>query len=328
MKAAVTDNGAVLLGRSVVCDAHARRPVRVVTHAHWDHLIGLKKSLSECRVVLMTPPTKDIVEVLRGKELTRSSIIGELEYQTPYEYSKELITFFDAGHILGSSQVLLETEAGERILYTGDVRLSEASVILSDLLVIEATYGNPKHVRRFKDQVNDELVELVHKLLRSGGVYIFGYHGKLQEALQILSSADFSVPILVEERASKLCRIFEKYGVKFKNYISTEGKDGKRLLHTRKTFIAFFHMKKSDKISSEKNKIYLSGWEFKEPVRRESENEWVVALSDHSDFDELLKYVEQSSPDFVITDNYRVGDARTLAAEITKRLGIPAQPMP
>ena len=327
MNASIVANGAVLLGRSVVCDAHINRPVRIVTHAHWDHLIGLEKSLRECEVVLMTPPTKEIVEVLRGKKLMKSPNLRELDYSNLYEYSGEFITLFNAGHILGSSQVLLETE-GKRILYTGDFRLSEAQIIPSDLLVIEATYGNPKHVRKFKDEVNDKLIELVHTLLKSGEVYIFGYHGKLQEALQILSKADFSVPALVEGKVFRICKIFEKYGVEFKNYFSTEEEKGRKLRKTGEPFIALFHMRKSGEIPREKNRIYLSGWEFKKPVRRESPHEWVVALSDHSDFEELLKYVEESSPQFVITDNFRVGNAKSLAAEITRRLGIPAQPMP
>jgi len=38
--------------------------------------------------------------------------------------------------------------------------------------------------------------------------------------------------------------------------------------------------------------------------------------------------VRESKPKLVITDNYRVGDAKVLAREITKRLGIEAKAMP
>ena len=75
-------------------------------------------------------------------------------------------------------------------------------------------------------------------------------------------------------------------------------------------------------------KVYLTGWEFEKPIRKLSEREFVVAFSDHSDFNGLLKYVELSDPEIVITDNYRVGDAVSLAREIRKRFGIKAIPMP
>jgi Cft2 family RNA processing exonuclease len=75
-------------------------------------------------------------------------------------------------------------------------------------------------------------------------------------------------------------------------------------------------------------RISVSGWEFSCPRRQISENEHVVALSDHADFNGLIRYVRESKPKLVITDNYRVGDASVLAREITKRLGIPARAMP
>jgi hypothetical protein len=38
--------------------------------------------------------------------------------------------------------------------------------------------------------------------------------------------------------------------------------------------------------------------------------------------------VKESKPKLVITDDYRVGDAKLLAKEITKRLGIKAKALP
>jgi len=54
----------------------------------------------------------------------------------------------------------------------------------------------------------------------------------------------------------------------------------------------------------------------------------VVAFSDHSDFDGLMAYVRRSKPKLVITDNFRVSHAGTLAKEIRKRFGIPAFALP
>jgi putative mRNA 3-end processing factor len=74
-------------------------------------------------------------------------------------------------------------------------------------------------------------------------------------------------------------------------------------------------------------RICVSGWEFHKPYRQIGEREYLVALSDHSDFDGLIEYVKRSRAKQVITDNFRSnGDA--LAKEINKRLGVCAVGMP
>jgi hypothetical protein len=77
-----------------------------------------------------------------------------------------------------------------------------------------------------------------------------------------------------------------------------------------------------------RSKIYLSGWQFDSPVKKVGKDEYNVALSDHSDFEQLIEYVKGSDPSYVITDDFRVGDAKRLAREISKRLGVPARAMP
>lgn len=63
LKAAVTARGAVLLGKYVACDAFDEcRPLRVVTHAHSDHMLGLRESLENCEAAVMTPATKDLIK--------------------------------------------------------------------------------------------------------------------------------------------------------------------------------------------------------------------------------------------------------------------------
>ncbi|HML02483.1 MAG TPA: hypothetical protein VK487_03815, partial [Candidatus Bathyarchaeia archaeon] len=74
--------------------------------------------------------------------------------------------------------------------------------------------------------------------------------------------------------------------------------------------------------------VCVSGWEFGSACRQIGEKEYVLALSDHSDFNGLLQYVEESKPKLVITDNFRAGDAQVLAQEIQKRLGIKSLSLP
>jgi len=82
------------------------------------------------------------------------------------------------------------------------------------------------------------------------------------------------------------------------------------------------------KVGSGSFRVYVSGWEFNSPCREIADKEYVIALSDHSDFDGLMEYVRRSKPELVITDNFRVGHAERLVKEIRKRFGISAVALP
>ena len=130
MKATVTRRGAVLLGKHVACDAFDEsKPLRVVTHAHADHLMGLRQSLRACEKVLMTPATKDLIDVLRGPLFLMGGFVETLDYGKTFRCEEEQMTFFRADHILGAAQVLVEDAEGARILYTGDFRIAETPVV-------------------------------------------------------------------------------------------------------------------------------------------------------------------------------------------------------
>ena len=174
-RALVTKSGAVLLGDSVACDAHdASRPLRVVTHAHADHLYGLRSSLKGCEKVLMTKATRDLTETLNESlKLKDAPAVKTLEYGKVLKYGDEKISFIKADHILGACQVLVEDAGGIRIVWTGDFRLDGTPVVDCDVLVVEATYGSPSCRRNFDVDVRELLVSMIEKRLRGGTVYVF-----------------------------------------------------------------------------------------------------------------------------------------------------------
>ena len=328
-RAKVTKNGAVLLGDSVACDAfNAERPLRVVTHAHADHLGGLKKSLKCGKKVLMTKATRDLATTLDDTLNLKDAQIETLDYNKSLEYGDERITLVKADHILGAAQVLVEDTGGIRIAYTGDFRIDETPVIESDVLVVEATYGSPSCRRSFGVDVRELLVSMIERRLRGGTVYVFGYYGKLQEVMQLLRNADVSVPFVMPQRMHDVTNICEKHGMKLGcTALSTEP-DGHELLENNLPCVAFYHMNTRSHVGLKNARITVSGWEFNTPCRQISDREYIVALSDHSDFDGLIEYVKRSRAKQVITDNYRVSHGAVLAKEIRKRLGISAVAMP
>ncbi len=329
-KALVSQRGAVLLGDSVACDAFEEgRPLRVVTHAHADHLAGLRRSLKSCDKVLMTPATRDLIEAVNGSIPLDNGTVRLLDYEEPFEYGDEQITLLKADHILGAAQVLVENSVGNRVAYTGDFRVDGTEPLMDcDTLVVEATYGSPWFKRSFKVNIKELLVSMVEEKLRQGTVYVFGYYGKLQEVMQILRRADVCVPFVMPERVFHVSEICEAHGMQVGDFTLSTAKEGKELLDKDLPCVAFYHMNTRQKVGLRSSRICVSGWEFRSPCRQIGEKEHLVALSDHSDFNGLLDYVERSKPKRVVTDNYRVNHGVTLAKEISKRLGIPAIAMP
>jgi putative mRNA 3-end processing factor len=324
----VSQRGAVLLGNSVACDAFdADRPLRVVTHAHADHLAGLKTSLRRCEKVLMTAATRDLIEVTNSSIKLANGNVKTLDYNATLQHGDERITLVKAEHILGAAQVLVEDAAGGRVAYTGDFRLDGTQVLDCDTLVVEATYGSPSCRRPFKTDVKDLLVSTVERKLRDGAVYVFGFHGKLQEVMKILHEADVSVPFVMPERVFHVSQVCERHGMQLGCVTLSTEKDGKTLLDENLPCVAFYHMNSRGHVGLRNPRVCVSGWEFRSPCRQIGAREHLIALSDHSDFDDLIEYVRRSKPKRVITDNYR-SSGDILAKEIKKRLGIQAVAMP
>jgi metallo-beta-lactamase family protein len=89
------------------------------------------------------------------------------------------LTFLDAGHILGSAQVLLEVEdkadgQKKRFLFSGDVGRGDNDILRDpvaaqdvDFLLMESTYGGREHEMPAK--ADDRIVEILDRSLKRGG---------------------------------------------------------------------------------------------------------------------------------------------------------------
>lgn len=329
MKASITQRGAIQLGKNVACDAFDEtRPIRVVTHAHADHMIGLQRSLRNCEKVLMTNATKDLIDVLKGPLFLMGGMVEPLDYGKTLQLEEERLTLFRADHILGAAQVLVEDAEGKRIVYTGDFRIDGTPVLEADVLVMEATYGSPSCRRSFGVDVKESLVSLIEKGLKQGTVYVFGYHGKLQEVMQILHAAGVKAPHVASERVFQVSKACERHGMRLGRLVLSDEVEAKELLETHSSCVAFYHMNTKERVGLEDFRVCVSGWEFNSPSRETADKEYIVALSDHSDFDGLMEYVRRSKPKLVITDNFRDRHAEAFAKEIHRRFAISSVALP
>ncbi len=325
--ASVSKRGAVLLGSTVAVDGPHGRPIRVVSHIHSDHLVGLRESARKAELIVATPATLEMLVELGYRIPIHKR--KPLAYGEPLAYMDDTLTLHRARHIVGAAQTLVETGDGVRIAYTGDFKLPGTPVLRDlDVLIIESTYGRPEWTRPFKNHVEQLLGDLVLESLSKGPVYVYGYHGKLQEAMEILRRQGVDAPFIAPRRIYRVTRIAVRHGLEVGELLESEVPEAE---DTRRSawYVCFDHMHRAKlRHSRPGTHIILSGWEFREPLRRVDARTWLVALSDHADFEDLMTYVEEARPRIVLTDAYRDGAAHRLAAEIRRRLGIPAKPCP
>ncbi len=182
--------------------------VVILSHAHIDHsgnLPTLFRKGYEGQIVA-TPPTRDLCEIMladsaylqaqdvryvnkrrkrQGKKLFEPlydtqdvaralAAFHTMPYGQPLEIGDSIeLTFFDAGHILGSAFTQLDIrEDGRtrRLFFTGDVGRNDMPIledphVLSnvDVLITESTYGNRLHSTR--QDVKAKLAELCHQVM-------------------------------------------------------------------------------------------------------------------------------------------------------------------
>lgn len=200
-----------------------------ISHAHQDHIGSLPFLIKKFPhvIVFTTTQTKEIAEItlhnaanilaenlkdeISFEIYTHEEIallvksIREVEYDIPLtikglrHHGDEIkITFVDAGHILGSAGILIE-HAGEKIFYTGDINLSDQSIMVCadlsgiknlDALILETTYGasDSAKIGSWKSE-SKRFAKAVNKILHKGGsilIPVFAL-GKTQEILSMIN---------------------------------------------------------------------------------------------------------------------------------------------
>ena len=333
-KAAVTQAGAILLGKYVACDEFEwERPVGVITHAHANHISGLERSLGYCHHILVSKATRDLLIAIKGDWLRFRINLQPLPYRRVFQYKDERIMLYPAEHMLGSAQVLVENADGIRLVYTGDFLLPGTPPLDSDILILDTTYGDPINIMKYsREQAIDRLVLLINNLMKKEvPIHVLASTGNLQEVMSILYNHGLNVPFIVSsDKILRVCKVYQKHGMKLGEPILDKSDEGQELLRRKQPCIVFHSIRAQVKARPKvKISSYISDWERTDPLIRLEQDYWVVTLPSHADFNGILYYVEEARPKFVITDNKRsYGKAMLAAQQIKLKLGIEAIALP
>lgn len=287
---------------SVDCDIHNDSNIGIISHAHADHLP-------------LNSTEKD--EYLCSKRT--HSLASRRSVNFNFSTQMDNIIMFDAGHIIGSKSFLIEGD--KDILYTGDFSLRDRMHISgfeppsADVLIIESTYGHPRY--NFEDQnvLESKIIEWFKKNIDERLV-CKGYSlGRAQEIEILAKEAGFD-NILVNKATKNMNECFsDEYNFSTDIY-EDELPDKSVLITSNKKQIENFSEEDDVKTA------IFTGWAHDNRYENNKTYDESFVLTDHSDFEELIKTVNQVEPEKVYTVH---GYKDRLANEIQKRLGIQSQ---
>ena len=247
-----------------------------ISHAHADHLNGLKKQ----NKFIASQETY----ALAGLE-------GHL-------VNVEGAKLINAGHILGARQLVLEHD-GHKTIYTGDISVRpnifgmSAEIEQCDKLITESTYANPEY--KFPD--NFEVYESLSKWVKENdrsNLLIGAYEmGKAQEMVKVLNEYCGLAPI-VTEKAEKICKVYEKFGIKLDRAV-VGSDEAEEVMEKR--FVAVVPMRHAKRyfannlacaFGRETLVAVATGWALKYRFNADAS----FPISDHADFNDLVQYAE------------------------------------
>src|SRR3989339_705118 len=171
----------------------------IISHAHLDHcgVVPYLYKMGYRGPVYMTAPTRDIAALLSLdligvaykkaesplfraediKEMVRHSIA--LDYGEVTDITPDIrITLYNAGHVLGSSQVHINIGNGlHNFVYTGDSKYAKTRLLdpavnrfpRVETLTLESTYGSKDDILPPRQETEEKFLELTKRVIERGG---------------------------------------------------------------------------------------------------------------------------------------------------------------
>ena len=270
------------------------RPVdhALVTHGHADHARGGHG------VTVATPETLAIMDLRYNTREGATAV--------PYGETIRLkggvdATYIPAGHVLGSAQILLE-HAGERVVVTGDYKrrpdptCPPFEVTPCDIFITEATFGLPLFTH---PPIAEEMAKLLDRLAAHPercvlvGAYALG---KAQRVIAELRAAGHHEPIYLHGALEKMCRLYEEFGVDLGELrlVSEATKNemrGRVVVCPPSALNDRWSRRLPEPITA-----MASGWMRVRQRARQRNVELPLIISDHADWGELTRTVEEVNP--------------------------------
>lgn len=254
----------------------------VISHAHGDHAV--RGNIN----VYCTSATAAIIKHRYQKNAGYT--ITTFNWSERFSINDVKISFFPAGHILGSAQILMEYN-GLRYLYTGDYKLQDDRTcekivyVKADVLITETTFADPavQHPSA-QDEIN-KLNAFSHNVLL--GAYSLG---KAQRLISLISEHCPQRSVLVHHSIIGLNKIYEKFGFnpgRYELYTRKQMKEANQNLVYIVPPLTFNSYIRAKNVV----RAFASGW-----MRLQSNNDIQILISDHVDWNDILTMLKEVEP--------------------------------
>ena len=287
----------------------------VISHAHSDHVKFNRHSEVYCSKETLSLIEANYKKVRKPHPLA----FGEKKRFDSFDFS-----LHNAGHILGSAQVLIEGD--QTIAITADFKLQDSLVtkkaepLKCDTLLIESTFGLPEYRFPEREEVYNEMQKWCKAQFKAGKkVVLAGYSvGKAQE-LTAFCNAYLNTEPVVHERIYQNNKVYESHGVKLGGYLKLDHNLRESDVLIMPPSLCSPSLIQALEFSTKREIVsaMATGWAYRNHFDK------IFHLSDHCSFDQLLEYVKQAEPKQVLTMH---GYSKEFARSVKRNLKIPAKP--
>ena len=282
----------------------------VITHAHSDHVFSGKSFGGKFLA------SEETAALLKGK--MGECCFDARKFKDSMEIGESKVSLENSGHILGSSQVIVEGD--KKAVITSDFQLKEGLLLPKaemhdcDVLVIESTFGKPCFSFPERQEVYEDIGKWVSQNSREGKFSVLaGYSlGKAQELCKVLAEYSAEIPA-VHEKVFDFNKVYESFGVdvgKFEKIGNNLKEFNAAIIPPTlagKGFVQALQISLGRKVVSG----IATGWGFYSKTFDKS-----FPLSDHADFSQLLEYAEQSGAKRIFTMH---GFSKELARHLSRK---------
>jgi putative mRNA 3-end processing factor len=268
----------------------------IITHGHGDHArSGHKK-------VLASVGTIAIMKVRYGENCAEN--LCALAYQQQINEDGVKITLLPAGHILGSSQVILEYR-GARVIVSGDYKRAHDptcepfEVAACDVFITEATFGLPVFIH---PPIETEIQKLLLSLQQNPtSCHLVGAYalGKCQRIIKVLRQQGYDDTIYLHGAQIKLCELYEQLGVQLgslenASVLNPTNAGSKIVICPPSALHDRWSRRFGDLVV-----CYASGWMQIRARAKQKGIDLPLIISDHADWNELTQTLHDINPEDV-----------------------------
>ena len=285
----------------------------LITHAHTDHARPNNKS------IFSSKETIELMHLRYGESYCSDFQIARFDEKI--KINDVTVQIHPAGHILGSIQFLINYN-GYTLLISGDYKRTKDKTCLSyepvkcDTFITEATFGLPI----FNHQNDQDEVKKLIKSIKANvnkthlvGVYALG---KCQRLITLLRDLGYDETIYLHGALTKISDFYSNNNIKLGNISNIS--ECSRSEYANKLVLcppSSLNDKWSQKF---KNVVkgYASGWMRIRQRVKQKNIELPLILSDHADWGEILKTVNDVNPNEVLVTH---GREEALVHYLTKK---------